>query len=51
MKMMTMKAMCLIGGMSVIGYMYLEKHPEIVKMMKDMIKNTSRKIYNMMEEE
>lgn len=51
MKMMTMKAMILLGGMSFLGYMYLKKHPESINMMKDMIKTTSRNVYNMMEEE
>ena len=46
-----MKMMALIGGLGAMGYIYLKKHPESINMMKDMIKTTSRNVYNRMEEE
>lgn len=50
MKMMLLKTGMLIGGAGVLGYMYLKKHPEVVCMAKQTIKNTSKKVYDMMEE-
>ena len=49
MKFTTMAAF--LGGMSVMGYMYLKMHPEKVQMMKDMGKEASRKMYNMFDED
>ena len=39
-------AMFIIGGCSVAGYMYLKKHPEMIKMMQ----KTNNDIYNMLDE-
>ena len=50
MKMMLLKTGMLIGGAGVLGYMYLNKHPEIMCKAKQTIKSTSKKIYDMMED-
>lgn len=50
MKMMY-KMAALMGGMGIIGYMYLKKHPEAIEMMKEMGKDASRKMYNVLEQE
>ncbi len=50
MKMMLLKTGMLIGGMGVLGFMYLKKHPEVVCMAKQTIKDTSKKVYDMMDE-
>lgn len=36
----------LIGGVGIAGYMYLKKHPEMIKMMQ----KTNNDIYNMLDE-
>ena len=41
----------MIGGMGVMGYMYLKKHPEKINKMKKMGRDASRKMYNMLDEE
>ena len=51
MKMMSLKMMCLATGITIAGYMFLKMYPEKVKEMKGVIKDTSKKVYNMMEEE
>ncbi len=51
MKMMTMKMMAIMSGMGIMGYMYLKKHPEKIKSMKEMGKEASRKMYNMFDDE
>ena len=51
MKMLSMKAMAIMTGMGVMGYMYLKKHPEKVQMMKDLGKEASRVMYNKLDSE
>jgi 23S rRNA maturation mini-RNase III len=48
MKIMPMMA-TMFGGMGIIGYMYLKKHPEKVQMMKDMAKDATKTIYNKLD--
>ena len=36
----------LIGGLGVAGYLYLKKHPEMIRMMQ----KTNNDIYNMLDE-
>lgn len=43
--------MMMLGGAGVAGYVYMKKHPEVVGNMKFVIKDTSRKVYNMLDEE
>ena len=43
--------MMMLGGVGLGGYYYFKKHPEIVNNMKCMLKDTSRKVYNMLDEE
>lgn len=50
MKMMLLKTGMLIGGAGVLGYMYLKKHPEVVCKAKQTIKDTSKKVYDMMDD-
>lgn len=50
MKMMILKTGILIGGAGVLGYMYLKKHPEVVCQCKQTIKDTSKKVYDMMDD-
>ena len=50
MKMMS-KMMALMAGVSVMGYMYLKKHPEKIQMMKEMGKEASRAMYNKLDDE
>ena len=49
MKIMLLKTVMILGGGGVLGYMYLKKHPEVICNAKQTIKNTSKKIYDMME--
>ena len=51
MKIMSMKMMCLMAGIGVLGYMYLKMNPNTMNDMKATIKDASRKVYNMMEDE
>jgi len=51
MKMMMLEAVGLIGGMTILGYMYMKKHPEKVKEMKESIKEMSRQVYNKLDTE
>ena len=51
MKMMTMKMFALLGGMGMMGYMWLKKHPEKMEKMREMGKDVSRKMYDMFDEE
>ena len=51
MKMMSMKMLGIIGGMGVMGYMYLKKHPEKLKMMREMGKEASKMLYNKLDDE
>ena len=51
MKMMMMEAIGLLGGMTIVGYMYLKKHPEKIKEMKCQVKEMSRMIYNKLDTE
>ena len=48
---MSMMMAAILGGMGFMGYMYLKKHPEMKNMMMQMGKDTSRKMYNMFDEE
>lgn len=43
---MTIAMMALIGGVGIAGYMYLKKHPEMIKMMK----KTNNDVYDMLNE-
>lgn len=49
MKMPIMMAM--IAGMGVMGFMYFKKHPDKISKMKQMGRDASRKMYNMLDEE
>ncbi len=49
MKMMSMKAMTMVAGMGVLGYMYLKKNPKMLKKMREIGKEASRKMYNMFD--
>ncbi len=40
------KVMMLLGGGGILGYWYLKKHPEMIQMMREFGKETSRKMYN-----
>ena len=51
MKIILLKTGMILGGAGVLGYMYLKKHPEVICNAKQTIKNTSKKIYDMMEYE
>lgn len=51
MKIMLLKTGMILGGAGVLGYMYLKKHPEVICNAKQTIKNTSKKIYDIMEYE
>ena len=51
MKIMLLKTGMILGGAGVLGYLYLKKHPEVICNAKQTIKNTSKKIYDMMEYE
>lgn len=51
MKMMMIECMALIGGASILGYMYMKKNPEKVKKMKNEIKEMSRMVYNKLDTE
>ena len=51
MKMMFLETIGIIGGMSILGYMYLKKHPEEKKKMKKNIKEISRTVYNKLDME
>lgn len=44
------KMMAIMAGMSIMGYMYLKKHPEKVEMMKEMGKEASRAMYNKLDD-
>ncbi len=46
-----MKMMTFFGGVGIMGYMYLKKHPEKVSMMKQMGKEMTRKMYNYLDHE
>lgn len=51
MNMMSMKMMAIFAGMGIVGYMYMKKHPEMIKKMKIMGKEEARKMYNLLDEE
>ena len=51
MKMMMSKMALIMGGMGVIGYMYCKMHPEFIDQMREMGKDASRKMYNMLDKE
>ena len=50
MKKNTMKTMAMLGGMGMLGYMYMKKNPEMKTNMKNMAKNMARKTYNKLDE-
>ena len=50
MKMMS-KMLTLMAGVSVMGYMYLKKHPEKIEMIKEMGKEASKAMYNKLDSE
>ena len=39
------------GAMTIIGYMYMKKHPEKLQEMKDNVKEMSRILYNKLDTE
>ena len=47
--------MVMLGGAGIAGYLYMRNHPDMVCYMKDAVKDTvrdtSRKVYNMLDEE
>ncbi len=45
-----MKTGILIGSMGMLGFMYLKKHPEVIYKTKQTIRDTSKNIYDMMDE-
>ena len=49
MKQKSMKVAALLGGVGMMGYMYLKKHPDKIQSMKDIGKEASRKMYNMLD--
>lgn len=51
MKKMLVKTGALMGGIGLMGYMYLKKHPETITKAKKAIKETSKKVCNMMDED
>lgn len=51
MKFMMSKMALIMGGMGVIGYMYLKMHPELLDYMREVGKDASRKMYNMLDKE
>lgn len=44
MNMTSMKMLVVFASMGVIGYMYMKKHPEMIKMMKDMVDDSKDKL-------
>ena len=51
MKRMLMEAAGLVGGMTLLGYFYMKKHPDMMKEMKKNIKEMSRIVYNKLDME
>lgn len=51
MKAMAIETMCIIGGMSILGYMFLKMNPSFLKDAKNTAKDMSRMIYNKLDEE
>ena len=49
MKMMLLKTGMLIGGAGVLGYMYMTKHPEMMLMAKEKLRDTSKMIYEKLD--
>lgn len=49
MNMMSMKMLVVFAGMGAFGYMYMKKHPEVMKMMKEML-NTGKEEIKKIEE-
>ena len=45
------KMMMLLGASGIIGWMYLQKHPEKIQQMKELGKDASRKMYNSLDTE
>ena len=47
--------MVMLGGAGIAGYLYMRNHPDMVCYMKDAVKDTvrdtSRIVYNMLDEE
>ncbi len=50
MKMMSMKTMALVC-LGVASYMYLKKHPTNMENIKKIGRDTTRKVYNLFEED
>ena len=50
MKMLSMKMMALMAGIGYMGYMYFSKHPEVVQKIKDLGKNTSEQVSEIVTE-
>ena len=49
MKMMSVKMMAMIAGMGALGYMYMKKNPAMMKKMRELGKEASRKMYNKLD--
>ena len=49
MKKSTMMAM-LVGGLGVMGYMYMQKNPQMMTNMRNMVKSAAKKTYNKLED-
>lgn len=49
-KTMSMAAMVAVASMAFMGYKYMMCHPEAKKSMKDMLKNTTKKIYQKLDD-
>lgn len=50
MKMKTMTMMAVLGGMGVMGYMYMKNNPEVTKNMKQMVRSAAKRTYEMMSD-
>ena len=46
---MVKKMFMLFGGMGVLGYMYLKKHPEMIESMREFGMEASKMMYNKLD--
>ena len=49
MKLMLLKTGMVLGGVGVLGYMYLMNHPELMIMAKKKARDTSKMIYEKLD--
>ena len=49
MKTMLLKTGMVLGGVGVLGYMYLMNHPEMMIMAKKKVRDTSKMIYEKLD--